>query len=117
MSLRSKKPRRCGSSYPKTASTSSWVKRCGGDAVATAAMRAVCMRMPRLRLRDRLRPPLGVVAPPEVEVVLRVAENIGPLVGAHLPHGLGGHAHDEPTRLHDPARRHEGARADLGTFL
>src|SRR5207302_4640629 len=61
--------------------------------------------------------PGPVVAAPEIDVFAGVASDILQLLGAHLPHGLGGHAHHEPPRGDHLARRHERARADLGALF
>ena len=57
------------------------------------------------------RPPPARVAPvvavPEREVVDGVPPDVLDLVVAHLAHGLGRHAHDEPARRHHLALRHE----------
>src|SRR5688500_6661672 len=54
---------------------------------------------------------------PQLHVLARVAADVLQLGLAHLPHGLGGHAHHERARRHHLARRHHGPRAHLGVVL
>src|SRR5437016_7223528 len=61
--------------------------------------------------------PPSEVAAPELGVLARVPEDALELLRAHLPHGPGRHAHDQPSGRDDLARGHERSRADLGTLL